>query len=86
MAKKLIHLHEEWKKTGTLPECGLCYSLPEKYKKTFDWFVPTHEYDQWFGWAADDYVYGNKRSDDCNTYGNTRQMIVLFICAIHGEI
>lgn len=83
--KKLIDLHQEWMETGQLNSSGLCYSLPKKYQKTFEWFRPD-DYKMFDCWAADDYNPDDTEREDPFTYGRIRQTIVLFICAIHNEI
>lgn len=84
---KLIELHFEWKREGILPNClGLCYSIPRgRYRQTLSRFVPLdlpgweYEYSYWARLSTDpDSIY--------ESYNSLREIIVLFICAIHGEI
>lgn len=89
MKKRLIDYHYEWMEKRRMHDCGLCHSLPEKYKKTFELFYPP-ELSDWGilvnCWAAD--IEYNRGNDDKVSYGygKTRQTIVLFICAMHNEL
>lgn len=82
--KKLIELYYEWEQKKKLPDCGLCYSLPRRYKKYLELFHPTNleEYSiRYWCWASDE----NNHSGESD-FGPTRQNIVLFICAMAGEV
>lgn len=84
---KLIDLHYKWMKNELLPDCGLCYSLPKKYKKTFYLFYPIELRDWQISaiyWADTEHESGSIKR--MFTYGILRQNIVLFICAMHNEI
>lgn len=61
---------------------GLCNAIPPKYKETLDLFSPMvdEDYEKGLFWAADHFesrVY---------KFGEVRQNITLFICAIHNEL
>jgi len=91
MRKKLIALHWEWMKTGSLPEDGLCDTLEytKYYKDLKNLFETAELYGQY--WGAD---VGQQYNDSSELYkfrryreyGPTRQSIVLLICAMHNEL
>ena len=84
---RLIDLHKEWMETGQLTgKGGLCNCVPRKYKRLLNDFKP-----EWYGlfWAYPlRYNQEKRRQYDSCAYPYTplRQTIVLFICAIKGEL
>jgi hypothetical protein len=84
---KLIDYHKRWVENGNLSKSGLCASLPKKYKKLFELFYPIKLSElcvKTTYWAAPEIKFGE--SGRSYTYTPTRQHIVLFICAMCGEI
>lgn len=87
--KKLIDLHWEWMETGRIKERnnpdglgGICNAIPVDYlRKLRDFSPPAHLYKTY--WGAE-----NIRNKKMKMYEYTslRQTIVLFICAMCGEI
>lgn len=100
MAKKLIDLHWEWMKRERLPEDGLCNSLPAYYlylicdnslSPECPTLLPTDEDKEVLRLDNLSTAYwgsgvgcSSKGREYC--YTELRQNIVLFICAICGEI
>jgi hypothetical protein len=84
---KLIDLHKEWMEAGMLPDAGLCWSLPKKYKSLFKLFYPLgyskNQIKNSF-WACPEIKDGG--ANRYSLYLSTRQTIVLLICAMEGEI
>ena len=89
---KLIDLHFKWMETGLIEyDTGLCNSVPDEYYDTLNLFRPNKreiyhleigEYSIGY-WASGlkHYDIGRYRK-----YTELRQIIVLFICAMHDEI
>lgn len=92
MKKKLIDLYKDWMRVGTLPDQGLCNSIPKKYSKNIKMFQPEEDYlEKLIDKSVSKYLYwgsGSIKSDKDLKYGFTplRQTIVLFICAMNNEI
>lgn len=89
--KKLIDLHYEWEKQKLIPSLGLCCSLPGKYQETLELFEPSTIELKSLSMDGENIVFwgsGLPRFDlrRGHAYTLRRQYIVLFICAIHGEI
>lgn len=88
---KLIDLHYKWEEAEGLPHTGLCNALPKKYRKTLQLFVPPlDEEEELLNDDESTIFWGSGcHQEDLKkmyTYTLRRQYIVLFICAIHGEI
>ncbi len=90
MEKKLIDLHYEWKKEKRIPYEGLCTSIPIQYKKTLNIFQPDiNERQELYINDESSIYWGAGKVNSQNRYqGYTRrrQVIVLLICAMHGEL
>ena len=89
--EKLIDLHYKWKKQKLIPNLGLCNSIPDKYQETLDLFEPDVQEELALIKDEECPTYwgsGCKVHDPMRYHAYTlrRQYIVLFICAIHGEI
>jgi hypothetical protein len=84
MAKKLIDYHKEWVEDGKMSRTGLCScfsNITELYK--YEEFFFLFETNDIGYWAAPEIKTECKRPF---IYTPTRQHIVLFICAMCGEI
>lgn len=95
---KLINLHKKWMETGELPwgkdywwQGGLCSNIPQKYRATFDMFIPNKSEEDLLNkeklgitfWASG---LEENATNEATSYTPLRQTIVLLICAMHGEI
>ena len=80
---KLIDCYKEWMETGELPEFpgGLCSNAPDRYLKMVDMFEPIDNNHPSY-WADGRCTGQNKYYG----FNPLRQTIVLFICAMKGEI
>jgi hypothetical protein len=90
---KLIDLYYQWMEKGRIPRDGLCNSIPSKYDLILDLFKPDEleRLDMRLNGLSDAF-WASGLSDRESYYllstpfTPLRQTIVLFICAIHGEI
>jgi len=89
--KKLIDHYKEWDKEGQLPDDGLCYSIPDEYKKSLRLFKPTEkELRKLTEWGLSPFYWASGLGwFDLNRYRSLtplRETIILLICAMHDEI
>jgi hypothetical protein len=82
MSKPIMELYEEWMETGTLPDYGLCSSLPKKYLESLSKLSP-FEGDISLFWAAGVPIGHWDRYDG---FTPLRQTIMLLIAAMHDEL
>jgi hypothetical protein len=81
---KLIDEHFRWMKDGKMNYGGLCGELVRtKYQKSLYRFIPSIEELRQMG---GDVLFWGNQSGRAFIYDLRRQTIVLFICAMHGEI
>lgn len=90
---KLIDKHFQWMKVGRLPNTnGLCAPLSEEeYNISFSLLRPTaqqaRKQPNYCWWGRESFSEGQIiDSREYEKYNSFRQTIVLFICAMHGEI
>jgi hypothetical protein len=90
---KLIDHYYEWMKTGLIKDLnksrgkgGLCNAIPRRYMKSIELLEPDDN--NWkLYWGSEEYRSGPTASlGVMYSFTPLRQNIVLFICAIHGEI
>ena len=98
MEKKLIDLHWEWMMKKQIPDGGLCVTLfsGEYYKTLKSFFPNTQELAELKDNGMAEVYWGSETKDakvgteeyfkERYEYTTIRQTIVLFICAMHGEI
>ena len=98
MEKKLIDLHLEWMLKKQIPDGGLCVTLfGGEYYETLKSFFPNTQELAELKYNGMEEVYWGSETKDAKVgteeyfkaryeYTTIRQTIVIFICAIHGEI